>query len=383
MLTDEVCRQITNTVKTLRLDYPRLIMNNNGQRGWESLAYYQARVLAPGLAQHFPHEGEPVARDTVGLMAYLGPPEGPYPPQSLREACLRLVRQYTAALSAEEHHKKLVQVVLAYGCQWQRTTQSGVGRWDEHWPEAVKELTDIAYNFVRSAINTLEDSVRDFRTPDKADQEEYAVDVVGDFVSLWPAPDSPKYTDYQTIHTWDPDKGILYGWLQHAVQGLPGQQERFPANMFTNGLLFPRLREAHHLAAGPIAFRQCRHCGYPPEEQRPVEYHRDSCAHGQVPYTPTACRFTHQDLLFMPEVYLPHPFRRCINHKDEQGSRDKKKPVYYDVELRECPDCHQKLSQTPTHLFVLHMWAQGEALSKEQKVVHKDIQKERHHDSQA
>ena len=33
MLTDEVCRQITDTVKTLRLDYPRLIMNNNGQRG--------------------------------------------------------------------------------------------------------------------------------------------------------------------------------------------------------------------------------------------------------------------------------------------------------------------------------------------------------------
>ena len=179
MLTDEVCRQITDTVKTLRLDYPRLIMNNNGQRGRESLAHYQARVLAPGLA--------------------------------------------------------------------------------------------------------------------------------------------------------------------------------------------------HHLAAGPIAFRQCRHCGYPPEEQRPVEYHRDSCAHGQVPYTPTACRFTHQDLLFMPEVYLPHPFRRCINHKDEQGSRDKKKAVYYDAELRVCPDCHQKLSQTPTHLFVLHMWAQGEALSKEQKVVHKDI----------
>jgi hypothetical protein len=279
-----------------------------------------------------------------------------------------------------------VQVVLAYGCSWQRIVQSGIGRWDEHWPDAVKELTYIAYNFVRSAINTLQGSVRDFRVPDTEEQQGYAVDVTGRFVSLWPEPDRPKYTHYQTIHTWDPDKGSLYGWLQHAVQGLSEKQKRFPANRFVNGLLFPLLQNEHHLDTGPMAFRQCRHCGYPPEkpsadpaeqseDHHLVEYHEDSCTSCQAPYTPTACRFTLQDLLFVPEVYLQHPLRCCINH---QGKYD-----VYDAKLGVCPDCHQKLSQTRSHPFVFHIWARSEALSNEQKIVHRDIQKERNDDSQA
>jgi hypothetical protein len=84
MLTDEVCQQITKTVKTLHLDHPRRRKSLKDDQArmltdgsalidlsytvMESLEDYQKRVLAPALAQYFPHV-EPVARDTIGLMA--------------------------------------------------------------------------------------------------------------------------------------------------------------------------------------------------------------------------------------------------------------------------------------------------------------------------
>ena len=140
MVSNAVCQQIADTVKALRVACPRRVR--------ESLEGYHARVLVPALQQRFPHV-EPIVRETVGLMAYLGPPGDGCPPEPLRHECLELVRRYTAALpEAKQRSRKQVQMVLTYGCLWRRSVQSSVGRWDDHWPDAVKELTDIAYNFV-------------------------------------------------------------------------------------------------------------------------------------------------------------------------------------------------------------------------------------------
>ena len=84
-LTDKVCQQITSTIKALRLTRPRFIVvdvvYSDGRcvRMRESLAAYQARVFVLTLAQHSSHVAS-IARDTIGLMAYLGLPEGIYLP---------------------------------------------------------------------------------------------------------------------------------------------------------------------------------------------------------------------------------------------------------------------------------------------------------------
>lgn len=186
------------------------------------LEKYYTKTLAPALRGRCPTL-DLLECGTVALMSYLGPPESKIPPTVLVNECLALVREYTRTRPQEQQDKWLVQVVLAYGCGWQRCAQSGEQRWDTLWPGAVQELVEITENFVARAVKILCSSVRNFTGLGPREQTEYAEMIASIFVGRMPDP-KVKYTQYQSITTWDPHRGNLYGWLQHAVQGMKEQQ---------------------------------------------------------------------------------------------------------------------------------------------------------------
>lgn len=332
----------------------------------KSLENYYAKTLAPALHQQFPDLDRREC-DTVALISYLGPQGFQALSSPWFNECLALVREYTGTRPQAEQDKLLVQLVLAHGCGWERCAQSGVQRWDTIWPGAIQELVEITENFVVSAVKILRSSVRDFIGPGPREQTEYASMIASIFMRRMPNP-QVKYTQYQSITTWDPHRGNLYGWVQHAVQGTQGQPEQFLANTFRNSLLFPLLQEDGWLDTGPIAFKRCLACGHG------TEYDTALCCPCGVPHSPAMIVYYPNELLFVPGVYLPHDFRRCTSKKHTCAWACRQH--YHETNLATCPQCNDPLSERTTSLWVRKAYAAVAGIPKQHQPVLRALQRE-------
>jgi hypothetical protein len=348
MLFNRVCRDIADRVRVWLKTDPRQIVISDGQRVRESLEDYFARVLQPKLGQQLP-DINAVEREVVALMVYLGPEEAAFPPFELREELIGHANSYASGLPDEDPGKRLVQLALAYGCQWRRSAQSDLPRWDTHWSGAMQELTDVAEHFVVQACNVLVATVRDFQRLEKYKLRDYAQSLTGEFVAPAPA-GTAKHHEFLRLYNWQPAKGNLYGYLQHAIQGEWGRQSRFTTNMFNQGLLFPLLKEDGHLDSGPVAFKQCLSTQNSSCENE-GEFEKLPCGCGQ-PYAPKQIYILDKELLIVPGVYVPRPFWRC--HKG-----------FYEWTLSHCPHCATPRGQRETFLWVRAEWALASSLSKE------------------
>jgi hypothetical protein len=314
----------------------------NGRLILERLQKYFDEILLPQMSGAFPEE-PPEVLSVFGLGPGLGPRQASCPPDEMVAELLAMVRQHAP--------RSPVEIMIALGGGWHRPVTWGPTPWHDLWGGARQEIETLVHRHVVHTWKVLNASVPGFDWPELPDGSrnyyvvrEYSGRVHSKFLCP-PPPEEDEEKEkkdgtvaakkFQSLLSWDPAAGNLYGWVRHTIQGSPGRLSRFQAGWFAGGLLYPELKADGALLAALAAIRRCV------KNPKPFFwYSTEACQE---------CFFTKSRIFASPRLIVPgqyamRPFWKCTAENGGHG--------YFELGLPCCRECKKPHGCRPTHLVV-------------------------------
>jgi hypothetical protein len=351
----------------------------------QDVAYAQGARQAPGQQEL-----------AIALaLAALGPQDSGAPPDAVWLALQQLVDAALPRFDPE----CILEIVIAWGCGWQRRIQSPADQWEGRWSRAVLALRSIVEGSVRQAIEQIAQFMADsegisqqfrallMRRPDGSHTPAYgqrrsyanliALELMHDRCSCSyhrrgcrELPDGQHSCGRDCcvaghrLSTWQPADRMLRVFVAEAVRGSAARSLQTGA--FATSALYPRLREDSGLRVALVEFKIC-HVGNAPfiaiARQQGKQPALKGLAH--PPFEGNRCPTCHtaadrqHTYFYARKNWLAIPYEEGGTYSMIERWRCTLCGNLYPLEETQCPLCRSgSQPQRPTTVWMYHPWSQ-------------------------
>lgn len=163
-----------------------------------------------------------------------------------------------------------LEIVIAWGCGWEREIDLHATAWDRTWPLAVVALRSMVEASVRQTIGMIQGRIDDLERVGRDEIRLYADLIALELAKshctcgshLKSCKDKAGHPccrlPHKLIH-WKPAERSLRSFVAEAVRGLA--DDKFRAGAYAVSMLYPLLRDDTRLVVGVAEFRVCHVCG--------------------------------------------------------------------------------------------------------------------------